>query len=468
MAQDKVVVTVQPATRPADQVLPIGRLLVYGLQHTLAMYASAVAVPVIVGLALSLSHEQLVYLINANLLVCGIATLVQTLGLGKLRIGIKLPIMQGCAFAAVAPMILIGNSRGLTSIYGSMLIAGLVTILLSPFYSRLLRLFAPVVNGTVIALVAISFLPIATSWIGNDAASAPVPYVLLALAVLLLLFCIYHFCTGFIRTLAVGLALLAGTLVALAMGIANFSGVASANWLGVTLPFHYGWPAFHTSAIISMTLVMLVMMTETTGSIIAVSEVVEEPLTPRALASGLAASGLVAVIGGIFNAFPSAVAAQSIGLVSLSNVRSRFVVAIAGGMLVVLSLFPKLAALVASIPLPVLGGAGLALFGVLIASGIRTLTQVNFVGNHIINYNYLIFAISVAVGLVPILAPDFYAMFPAWSQIILDSGITTGTITAIVLNLLFNGARPARSPRVTAPIADRIDDPPLVPVQIDR
>jgi NCS2 family nucleobase:cation symporter-2 len=438
MATEAVSAEQTDAVHPVDQMLPVGQLLAYGLQHVLAMYAGAVAVPLILASALKLSQPQLVYLINADLFSCGIATLIQTLGLGKIPVGSKLPIVQGCTFAAVTPMILIGSTHGLTTIYGSIIVAGLITFLLSPFYGRLVRFFPPVVTGSIITIIGISLLPVATGWITNSGLSAIPVNMLLALITLVIILCISRFFRGFIANIAILLGLIIGTLIMASFGLMNFSAVLSSGWIGVTTPFKYGWPRFDLVSIISLTLVMLVTMTETTGDMIAVSEIVEKPLDRQTLSAGLAADGLATIIGGFLNAFPYTAFAQNVGLVSVTRVRSRFVVATAGVMLVVLGLFPKLAALVASVPQPVLGGAGLVLFGMVAASGVRVLSKVEFHGNN----NIYIVAVSIAIGLIPIGAPQFYALLPSWSQIILNSGITAGSVTAIVLNLLFGARAP--------------------------
>lgn len=442
MAENTIIAEEQTRTvRPVDEVLPPGQLFVYGLQHVLAMYAGAVAVPLVVGSALKLSQEQLIFLISADLFTCGIATLIQTLGLGRIPIGIKIPLIQGCTFAAVTPMILIGGAHGLTAIYGAIIVAGFITLIISPYFSRLISLFPPVVTGSIITIIGISLLPVAVTWAGGGNSADPsfgsVSNILLALFVLVAILLVSRFARGFFGNVAILLGLIIGTLVAIPLGLTNFSGVLQAGWLGVTTPFKYGLPTFDVASIISMTLVMLVTMVETTGDIIAVGEIVEVPITPKDLARGLRADGLATMIGGILNAFPYTAFAQNVGLVGLTRVRSRFVVATAGGILVVLGLFPKLAALVASIPQPVLGGAGLALFGTVAASGIKTLTKVKFDGNH----NILVVAISLGVGLISVGVPGFYQHFPGWLQIITNSGITAGSITAVALNLLFNGWR---------------------------
>jgi xanthine permease len=421
---------------PVDEVLPAGRLAVLGFQHVLAMYAGAVAVPLILANAIGLPEEDLVYLINADLLTCGVATLIQTVGFWK--VGFRLPIIQGVTFAAVTPMILIGQSGGLTAIYGSVIVAGIVTFLLSPYFSRLLRFFPPVVTGSIITVIGVSLLPVAVTWAGGgdpNAESFGSPAnIALAFTVLLLILIIYRFFSGFISRIAVLLGLILGTIVATIVGVADFGGVGEAAVFGITTPFFFGLPTFQFAAILSMILVMLVTMVETTGNAVAVGEIVEKPIREEELAAGLRADGLSTALGGVFNAFPYTAYAQNVGLVRLTGVKSRWVVAVAGAFLILLGLFPKLAAVVAAIPLPVLGGAGFALFGTVAATGIRTLARVNFERNA----NVIIVAITLALGVIPVASPEFYSGFPPGVQIVLNSGITAGSIAAIVLNVAFN------------------------------
>ncbi|MEG6586407.1 nucleobase:cation symporter-2 family protein [Dendrosporobacter sp. 1207_IL3150] len=421
---------------PVDQMLPLGQLFAYGLQHVLAMYAGAVAVPLIIANALGLSKEQLIYLINADLFTCGVATLIQTLGFWKF--GVKIPIIQGVTFAAVTPMIMIGKTHGLTGIYGSVIVAGFITLLVSPYFSRLIRFFPPVVTGSIITIIGVSLLPVAVRWAGggNPAAAnfGSPSFIALAFLVLLLVLFFYRYFKGFMSNIAVLLGLVAGTIIAIPMGLVNFSEVPKAAWIGVTTPFAFGLPTFDIASIAAMTLVMLVVMTETTGDIIAVGEIIDKPINQDDLTRGLRADGFSTMLGGIFNAFPYTAYAQNVGLVGLTRVKSRYVVAAAGAILVVLGLFPKAAAIVASIPNAVLGGAGIAMFGMVTASGIKTLSKVKFEGTH----NMMVVAISIAVGLIPLAVPGFYHKFPSWAQVILHSGITAGSIMAIVLNAVLN------------------------------
>ena len=424
-------------THPVNEMLPLSKLFVYGLQHVLAMYAGAVAVPLIVANALGLTSEQLIYLINADLFTCGIATIIQTVGLGNM--GVKIPMIQGVTFAAVTPMILIGQAHGLTGIYGSIIVAGIITYLVSPYFSSLLRFFPPVVTGTIITIIGVTLMPVAVRWAGggNPAARdfASAPYILLALVTLALVLFFYRFFQGFISNIAVLLGLLCGTILAGFFDMVNFSKVGDAAWLGITTPFAFGYPTFDAASIAAMVLVMLVVMTETTGDCIAVGEIVEKKITKEDLSRCLRADGFSTILGGIFNSFPYTAFAQNVGLVALTRVKSRFVVTAAGCILILLGLLPKLAAVIAAIPLPVLGGAGIAMFGMVAASGLKTLSRVEFDGTQ----NIMVVAVSLGVGMITLAVPNFYHNFPAWAQVILHSGITAGSIAAIVLNLLLNG-----------------------------
>ncbi|MFI2204893.1 nucleobase:cation symporter-2 family protein [Streptomyces sp. NPDC020192] len=421
---------------PVDEIPPVRQLAAFGVQHVLAMYAGAVAVPLIVGGAMKLSPADLAYLITADLLVCGIATLIQCVGFW--RFGVQLPIMQGCTFAAVSPMVLIGTTGGgLPAIYGAVIVAGLAIMLLAPVFGRLLRFFPPLVTGTVILIIGVSLLPVAGNWAagGVGAKDFGEPKNLaLAAFVLAVVLGVQRFAPAFLARVAVLIGIAVGLAVAVPFGFTDFGGVKDADWVGISTPFHFGAPAFHASAIVSMLVVAVVTMTETTGDLIAVGELTGRTVEPRSLADGLRADGLSTVLGGVFNTFPYTAYAQNVGLVGMTRVRSRWVVAAAGGLLVLLGLLPKLGAVVAAVPAPVLGGAGLVMFGTVAASGLRTLARVDFRGND----NLTVVAVSVAIGMLPVGVPTVYGKFPDWFQTVMNSGISAGCLSAIVLNLLFN------------------------------
>lgn len=423
---------------PVDQILPVGHMFAYGLQHVLAMYAGAVAVPIIVAQALGLSTEQLTYLINADLMAAGVATLIQTLGFWN--VGAKIPMIQGVSFASVAPMLVIGHEQGLPGIFGAVMVAGAVAFFLSPYFSRLIRFFPPVVTGTIITLIGISLLPVAVRWAGGGNPAAPdfasMHNLLLSLITLGIVVIVYRCFKGFISNLSILIGLIGGTLIAYFMGYANFSAVEHAAWVGIVPPLFFGVPTFELSGIISMIVVMLVIMVETTGDCIAIGEIVGRRIDKPRLAACLRADGLSTFIASILNSFPHSAFAQNVGLVAVTGIKSRFVVSCSGIILLALGLFPKMGALIASIPSAVLGGAGLAMFGMIIASGIRALGKVSFDGN----YNLMIVAVSLSLGMITLAEPHFFSKFPSWAQIVMHSGITFGSLVAVAMNLLLNGS----------------------------
>lgn len=444
------------ARRPVDDVPPLKRLLPLAIQHVLAMYAGAVAVPLIVGGAMvsagQLEQSDIVHLIMADLFVAGIATIIQAVGFW--RFGVRLPLMQGVTFAAVGPMITIGSNHGITAIYGSVIACGLFMIVLAPVFGRLIRFFPPLVTGTIILIIGVSLMRVAAGWFGggtgpNFGDPRAIGMGFFTLAVII---AIERFAPEGLRRVSILLGLLIGTVVAVPLGMTDWSHMGEYGWVGVVTPFQFGLPTFEIGSIIALLIVAIVIMTETTGDIVAVGEIVDERITPGRLADGLRADGLGTVIGGVFNTFPYTAFAQNVGLVAITGVRTRHVATGAGIILLLLGLLPKMAAVVEGIPLAVLGGAGVALFGMVAASGVRTLTKVRFD-----NTNILVVAISIGVAMLteaklyytdrsltdsPVnVSLDLYSQFPDWFQTIFHSGISAGAITAIALNLVLNAGR---------------------------
>jgi OHCU decarboxylase len=432
-------------------VLPVPKLAVYGFQHVLAFYAGAVIVPILLASAIGLSTQELIHLINADLFTCGIASIIQSVGFWK--VGVRLPLLQGVTFTAVSPMIAIGlaaggGTDGLLVIYGAVIVAGLFTLLIAPYFSRLIRFFPPVVTGSVITIIGLALLPVAAA----DAAGGAGPTLdptsgrnlAYALGTLALIVAIQRIFKGFMATVAVLVGLVVGTLVAWALGDAHFDSVAGSGWIGVTTPFHFGWPKFSVAAIISMVVVMLITAVETTGDVFATGEIVEKRIGREDIARALRADGLATTIGGVFNSFPYTCFAENVGLVRLTRVKSRYVVATAGLIMIVIGLIPKAGAIVAGIPHPVLGGAALAMFATVAVVGFQTLSRVDFHDHR----NVVIVATSVGLAMYVTAQPDVAKAVPSWAQIILGSGITLGSITAIVLNLLFHHVGSDRGPAV--------------------
>ncbi len=436
---------------PVDDVLPAPKLAIYGFQHVLAFYAGAVIVPILLASAIGLNTQQLIHLINADLFTCGIASIIQSVGFWK--VGVRLPLLQGVTFTAVSPMIAIGlaaggGTDGLLVIYGAVIVAGLFTFLIAPYFSRLIRFFPPVVTGSVISIIGLALLPVAAA----DAAGGAGPdldptsgrNLAYALGTLFLIVAIQRVFKGFMATVAVLVGLVVGTLAAWVLGDAHFDSVGDSSWLGVTTPFYFGWPKFSIAAIISMIVVMLITAVETTGDVFATGEIVEKRVGREDIARALRADGLATTIGGVLNSFPYTCFAENVGLVRLTRVKSRYVVAAAGVIMIVIGLIPKAGAIVAGIPHPVLGGAALAMFATVAVVGFQTLSRVDFHDHR----NVVIVATSIGLAMYVTAQPDVAKAVPSWAQIILGSGITLGSITAIVLNLLFHHVGRSRGPAV--------------------
>ena len=429
---------------PCDEQLPFGRLLTLGIQHVLVMYAGAVAVPLIVGGALKLPKDQIAFLISADLFSCGIATLIQTLGLWIF--GIRLPVIMGCTFAAVGPMVAIGTNPqlGILDIFGSTIAAGVIGIVLAPTIGRLLRFFPTVVVGCVISVIGLSLMEVGINWaaggVGNPDYGDPV-FLGLSLFVLALILLVNKFCRGFIANISVLLGIVAGFAIAAATGHVSFDGVRAAPWVGIVAPFHFGLPHFDPLAIATMVTVMFVTFIESTGMFLAVGDMVGRPVDRATLVRGLRVDGLGTLVGGIFNSFPHTSFSQNVGLIGVTGVKSRYVCATGGLILVTLGLFPKMAQVVASVPPFVLGGAGIVMFGMVAANGIKALSRVDFSTNP---HNLFIVAVSVGLGLVPVVSPTFFAQLPHALSPLLHSGILLASVSAVLLNVIFNGVSSAK------------------------
>ena len=483
------------AVHPVDEKLPAPRLAALGLQHVLVMYAGAIAVPLIVGRALKLSPEQVALLISADLFCCGIVTLVQSLGFTK-WFGIRLPVMMGVTFAAVGPMVAFANAMpgvdGARAIFGAIIGAGVISMLIAPIVSKMLRFFPPVVTGTIIAIIGISLMRVGVGWAmggpaplaqsvdvpklvamvdgakataaaaaasaaaaGASAAApaiklaGPIPMVnnpnygaldnmAVAAAVLIGILLLVKYAKGFVANISVLLGIIFGCIVAFGLGKMNFDKVAKAGWFDVVTPFAFGMPTFDVVMILTMTLVMIVVMIESTGMFLALSDLTGKPISQPELSAGLRTDGLGTLIGGIFNTFPYTSFSQNVGLVGVTGVKSRWVCVAGGVIMIVLGLLPKMAALVESIPTFVLGGAGLVMFGMVAATGIRILSTVDFKGNR---HNLYIVALSIGFGLIPLVAPRWTQQMAHGWHPLLESGILLTAVAAVVLNLFFNGSQ---------------------------
>ncbi len=475
-------------THPVDEILPVPKLFTLGLQHVLVMYAGAIAVPLIIGRVLKLEPQDVAFLISADLFVCGVVTLIQSFGVTR-WFGIQLPVMMGVTFASVGPMISIGIANpgvdGARMIFGSIIGAGIVAMLLAPLMSKMLRFFPPVVTGTIILVIGVTLMRIGINWIfglplgptapktvnpehaewlkqvgdlaaasggaipavpqglgiapsvSNPAYAAP-GNILISFVVLASILIIAKFGKGFVANIAVLLGIVIGGVLAAALGMMHFDRVGAAGWFALITPFHFGAPIFNPVMIVTMVLVMIVVMIESTGMFLALGDMTGRKVTPDRLAAGLRTDGLGTLIGGIFNTFPYTSFSQNVGLVGVTGIKSRYICVAGGLILIVLGLVPKMGALVEALPTTVLGGAGLVMFGMVAATGIRILASgVDFAANR---HNLFIVAVSLGFGMIPLVAPDFKMWMPHAIHPLIDSGILLATISAVALNAFFNGA----------------------------
>ena len=480
--------TIDPVSeRPFDsvnEVLPPGRLFTLGLQHVLVMYAGAVAVPLIVGRALQLDPEQVAFLISADLFVCGIVSIIQSFGLTR-WFGIKLPVMMGVTFASVGPMVSIASANpgteGARMLFGAIIGAGVLAMLLAPLVSRMLKFFPPVVTGTIILVIGVTLMRVGINWIFGlpvgptvprivdpahsewlHAARAAAPAaglppmpdgvtlaptvenvayatptnILVSAVVLLTILLVARYAKGFFANISVLIGIVVGGLLAVALGLMHFDRVAEAEWFHLVTPLRFGLPIFDPVHIVTMTLVMIVVMVESTGMFLALGEMCNRRIERGMLTAGLRTDGLGTLIGGLFNTFPYTSFSQNVGLVGVTGVRSRYVCVAGGAIMLVLGLIPKMAMIVESLPVAVLGGAGLVMFGMVAATGIRILSAVDFKVNR---FNLFIVAISIGMGMIPLVAPDFKMWLPHAVHSLVESGILPAAISAVLLNAFFDG-----------------------------
>lgn len=406
-----------------------------GLQHVLAMYAGAVIVPLIVGNAIGLTPAQLTYLISIDIMMCGVATILQVWK-NKFS-GIGLPVVLGCTFTAVGPIINIANTYSIQSVYGAILVSGLIVVLIASFFSKLIRFFPPIVTGSVVTTIGLTLIPVAINDLAGgqgaeDFGSAV--NLFLGFSTLIIILIILKFAKGFFGSIAILTGIIIGTVIGAFFGRVDFTPVLEASWLHLPQVFYFGTPEFHLLPILTMTLVALVSLVESTGVYFALGDITEKKIKGDDLKRGYRAEGMAIILGGLVNAFPYTTFSQNVGLIQISGVRRNKIIYIAGAMLIILGLAPKIGAATLAIPGPVLGGAMLAMFGMVISAGIKMLSHVDLNKQE----NMVIVAISLGMGLAVTVVPDLFAVLPDNLSVITSSGIVMGSMTAIILNAVFN------------------------------
>ncbi|MHA3066514.1 nucleobase:cation symporter-2 family protein [Lacticaseibacillus saniviri] len=413
---------------------------VLGLQHLLAMYSGSVLVPILIGASLHFTSEQMTYLVSIDIFMCGVATALQIFA--NKFFGIGLPVVLGCAVQAVAPLIMIGQKFDFQTMYGAIIAAGIFVFLIGGTFAKLRKLFPPLVTGSLITVIGLSLIPVAFQNIGGGSTAAKDfgsgTNLLVGAFTVLLILALTVWGRGFIHSIAILIGLIAGTVLGGLFGMVSFQPVIEASWFHVPTPFYFGTPHFEWSSIVTMILISLVSMVESTGVFFALGDVVGRKIEQDDLKRGYRAEGLAVLLGGIFNTFPYTTFSQNVGLVQLSGIKTRKPVVFSAAFLVILGLLPKIGALATIIPAPVLGGAMLVMFGMVAVQGIRMLQQVDFHNDK----NLLVAAISIGLGLGVTVQPEIVQQLPKTVQLLFSSGILMASLSAVLLNWLFNSKNP--------------------------
>ncbi|MBN9076267.1 MAG: hypothetical protein BGN87_03175 [Rhizobiales bacterium 65-79] len=419
---------------PVDEIPPGGRLFGLGLQHLFIMYAGTIAVPYVIGSALGLSGAEIAQLVSANTIFAGLGTILTSVGLWK--IGARLPIVLGPSANVIGALILIGKTYGLPALWGTCIMAGLAMTIFAPIVGRLRKFFPPIVMGTMLTLVGIMLIPIGVKLITDFKPNDPVTArnLIMGGGTVVAIALLMRFLPVNLRQMAILIGLILATIVAALLGQADLSHVWQGNLFGFSLPADFGHVSFNLGAAVSVIVLMAVLMFEVLPQLVAVGELVGKEATSRNVSGGVFADGLTSLVGGFFGAFPLVTFSQNIGVLGLTQTRSRYIATSAGVLLVLLGLFPPLGRLVAAIPGPIIGGIALVMFTSIGVVGIKILSNVDFGRPH----NLFIVATSLGFGFIPTVAPNFYGSLPSNLQTILNSPVGVGVIAAIVLNLLFN------------------------------
>ena len=418
---------------------PMGQAVPLGLQHVLAMFASNVTPSIIVAGAAGLafgSAEQ-IYLIQMAMLFAGVATIFQTVGFGP--VGARMPIMQGTSFAFVGVLAGISATQGLGVALTACIIGGLIHFALGSVIGRIRFLFPPLVTGLVILAIGLYLIPVGIKYAAGGAADfqmaaesfGSLKHWTVALTVIVVALLFKFKTSGALSNAAILIGLLAGYAVAAMLGMVSLAGFQKASWVTSIQVLPYGFE-FSLGAVIAVTLVSIVSAVETVGDASATAKAgAGRDATDEEIAGATYADGLGTAVAGVFGGLPNTSFSQNVGIVGMTGVMSRHVVTIAGVILVVCGLLPKIGALIASMPLPVLGGGVIVMFGMVAAAGMNVLSEVKMTRR-----NMVIIAISLTAGLGLNLVPTAVQYLPGIWKTLATSAVAPTALAAVLMNLL--------------------------------
>lgn len=427
------------SNRVFNNEISSGKKIILALQHLLVMCPGTIAVPLILASAMGLDAKTTAFLVSANFFTSGIATLIQVVGLGK-NIGSKLPIILGSSFAPLGPMIVIGQNYGLPSVFGSIIASAAIIFILTFFMDKVLKLFPKVVIGSFVTLMGISLAPTAIRDLaGGQGAEnfGSLENLILGVCVLVGVILMQRYGKGLVSALSLLIGIVGGTIIGSFLGMVDFTTVSEAKLFQLVTPFEFGIPKFEIVSIIIMTIFCIINIIQCIGVYSVLDEIVGTKTTDIQKIKGIRGQSIAQMISGIFNSVPSTMFNENISLLDVTKVKSRSVIIVSSIMMILLGIFPKFSAIIIMIPKSVLGGVMLVLFGVITSAGISMLASLNFFEDN----NFTIVGTSLAIGVGSNFVPEIFSQLPSTLNMILSNGLFMVSISAILLNILFNGRK---------------------------
>lgn len=412
-----------------DDDLDLPKKVLFGLQHIFAAFGGIIVVPLVIATSLGFDSKITTALISASILGSGLATIIQAKGVGK--VGARVACIMGTDFTFVSPAISVGSVLGLPGIIGATILGSLFEVILSFFIKPLMKFFPPLVTGTVVALIGLTLLPVSIDWAAGGAGSAnyaSLENLAVAMFVLVITLLLNNYGKGMISSASILIGIVVGYIVCIPLGLVDFTPVKEASWLSFPKILEFG-VTFDAKAVMAFIPAYFVATIGTVGCLKAIGETSNIDIGDKRVAAGVLSDGVGSALGGLVGSCPNTSFSQNIGIISLTKVASRHVAVMAGILLVILGFLPKVAAIITGIPNPVLGGVGIMMFGTVAAAGIRTLSNIKLTER-----NLLIIAISMGLGLGVTFRPDVIHNLPEAIRMIFSSGISTGTIAALILN----------------------------------
>lgn len=427
---------------PVDQIRPVRKLVPFAIQHILVMVATPISSVFLIGSALDLSEDLVSALLTSVFVFSGLGSILQSVGVW--RVGVRLPFIMLPGGAATILFISIAQGTDLATAAGAVILTGVFYILVVTVFVRVLKYFPPLVIGTMVVVIGINLVKVtgqlATGQPGAEGFGDPRALFVAFVTVLLTVLC-FRFLRGFWRQLSVALGLVIGTVLAIPMGLTSFGAHLDGPVIAVPKLLPFGVPHFDLLAAIPMLVWSLASMAEATGQTVINAEIVGKEVEPaRAVPQVVRADGVISILGGLFGTPAMVTSGENVGIVRASGVRSRYVTATAGVLLILIG-FSPLARILNGIPSAVVGGTAVVVFAIISVLGVQMLARVDFTSTG----NLITCTVALAFGLLPILIPGMYSQFPGTVEAILGSGVAMSAVVAVLLNLLFNHTGKARA-----------------------